>query len=140
MKALSIILLVILSSCQLAPLNEVESAVKHTTLQIQNKVTLYPVTEYIDGSLWEVQLYCFSGKSLVVYEIDPVPTGSTSLEFPLPDNCETVKVSWKFAPIKSQYYFGVANCRRYSEGQKTVTKNSNTLLIVDRDWSATPNF
>ena len=141
MKTLSIILLVILSSCQLIPQEEVDSPVgKHTTLQIQNKITLFPITEFIDGSLWEVKLYCFCGDTLVVYDVNPVLTGTTSVGFIIPDDCESVKVSWQFAPIKSKYYFGVANCRQYSEGQKTVTKNSNTLLIVDRDWSATPDI
>ena len=141
MRTLSFLILVILSSCQLIPQEEVESpVVKLTTLQIQNKITLFPVIEFIDGSLWEAQVYCFYGKELKVYEIDPVPTGTTSLELIIPDNCEKVKVSWKFAPIKSQYYLGVANCRRYSDGYQTITKYSNTLLTVDRDWSAIPGF
>lgn len=140
-RNLLLILFVLFCTCQLIPQEEIESAaVKRTTMQIQNKVTLFPVTEYIDGSLWEVQVYCFNEKSVVVNEIAPVPTGTTSVEFIIPDDCESVKVSWKFAPVKSQYYFGVANCRRYSGGKQTVKKNSNTLLIVDKDWSAIPGF
>lgn len=141
MKALSIILSTILLSCQLTPLEEVEPpVVKYTTLQIQNKITLFPITEFIDGSLWEAQVYCFCGKNLIESEIAPVPTGTTSLKINLPADCESVKVSWKFAPIKSKYYFGAANCRRYSTGQQKVKKESNTLLIVDQNWSVFPEF
>jgi hypothetical protein len=142
MKSLSLILLVIFSSCLLIPSEEVKSPVikNTTTLQIQNKITLFPKIEYIDGSLWEVQINCFCGETLVVYEISPVLTGTTSPRHIIPDSCDKVNVSWKFAPIKSQYYSGVANCRRYLEGQQTVIKDSNTLLIVDQNWSATPGF
>lgn len=135
MKIPSFILLVILSSCELIHQDDVESpAVKRTTLQIQNKITLFPKTEFIDGSLWEVEVNCFMRDTLVVYEISPVLTGTTSKELIIPNDCERVKVSWKFAPIKSQYYFGVANCRRYSDGLQTVTKYSKTLLILDQNW------
>lgn len=141
MKRLSLIVLVILCSCRLIPQEEIESpVVKNTTLQIHNKITLFPVTEFIDGSLWETEVYCFCGKTLEILEIEPVPSGTTTLELLIPDNCEKVKVSWKFAPIKSLYYFGVANCRRYSDGYQAVTKYSNTLLVVDQYWSAIPGF
>src|SRR5665647_2496036 len=96
MKRLSLILLVIFSSCLLVPPDEEKSPVnKNTTLQIQNKITLFPKIEYIDGSLWEVQLNCFCGDTLFVYEIDPVLTGTISPKQIIPDSCERVNISWK---------------------------------------------
>ena len=102
-----------------------------TTFQISNNLELYPRVELIDGSLWEVAIYYYIGDNIVkVDSISPVLTGEISAKIEVSSNYEKLKFSFQFAPKKSQYYFGCANCRRYSENFTIFLKGENNVIEI----------
>jgi hypothetical protein len=102
-----------------------------TTYQISNNLKLYPPVEFIDGSLWEVIIYYFIGNEIVkVDSINPILTGELSSKIKISSNYEKMKFSFQLAPKKSQYYFGMANCRRYSENFILIEKGKNIIIEI----------
>ena len=103
-----------------------------TTFQISNNLKLYPPVEFIDGSLWEVMVYYYIGKDVVkVDSINPILTDEISAKIEIPSKYEKIKFSFQLAPKKSQYYFGVANCRRYSENFINLDKGKNVVVEIN---------
>lgn len=102
-----------------------------TTYQILNNLKLYPNVEFVDGSLWEVVVYYYIGENIVeVDSINPILTSEISEKIEVQSNYEKIKFSFKLAPMKSQYYFGIANCRRYSEKFILLEKGKNSITEI----------
>lgn len=102
-----------------------------TTFQVSNNLELSPPVELIDGSLWEVVVYYYIGDNLVKMDsISPVLTGEISAKKEISSDYEKLKFSFQFAPKKSQYYFGYANCRRYSENFTFLRKGENNVIEI----------
>jgi len=102
-----------------------------TTYQISDNLKLYPPVEFIDGSLWEVIVYYFIDDNIVkIDSINPILTGEVSLKIKIPSNYQKMKFSFQLAPKKSQYYFGVANCRRYYGNFIFLEKGKNVVVEI----------
>lgn len=87
--------------------------------------------EFIDGSLWEVIVYYYIGQNIVkIDSLSPILTGEISSKIEILSIYEKLKFSFQLAPKKSQYYFGCANCRRYSENFTLLEKNKNTVVEI----------
>ena len=100
-----------------------QSLNQQTTLQIVNNLKLYPADEFVNGSLWEVELHYFNGDNLIkTVEINSILTGDTINIDVLPDY-EKLKISFKLAPEKLG---GVANCRRFTRDYIII--NSDTYI------------
>lgn len=102
-----------------------------TTYQISDNLKLYPAVEFIDGSLWEVMVYYFIDDNVVkIDSINPILTGEVSLKIKIPSNYQKMKFSFQLAPKKSQYYSGVANCRRYYGNYILMEKGKNVVVEI----------
>jgi hypothetical protein len=102
-----------------------------TTYQISNNLKLYPPEEFIDGSLWEVIIYYFIENEIVkVDSIEPVLTGEMSPKIKIASSYQKLKFSFQFAPRKSLYYLGCANCRRYSGNFTFIEKGKNIIIEI----------
>jgi hypothetical protein len=131
-RIIYLLILVFFISCDQALLpTESSSIASSTTFQISNNLKLYPAVEYIDGSLWEVVVYFYIGQDIVkVDSLSPILTGELSSKIEVPSAYEKFKFSFQMAPKKSQYFFGCANCRRYSENFTLLEKNKNTVVEI----------
>jgi|WetSurMetagenome_2_1015567.scaffolds.fasta_scaffold159919_2 hypothetical protein len=102
-----------------------------TTYQISDNLQFHPPVEFIDGSLWEVVVFYYIGNDMVgIDSISPVLTGNISAKIKVPSTYEKIKYSFQLAPKKSQYYFGCANCRRYSENFIFLVKGENNIIEI----------
>jgi len=102
-----------------------------TTFQISNNLELSPKLDLIDGSLWEVVIYYYIGDNLVNMDsLSPVLTGKISAIKEISSDFDKLKFSFQLAPMKSQYYFGCANCRRYSENFTIIKKGENNVIEI----------
>lgn len=120
-------------------INVIKSEVLPTTAtyQIQNGWTLFPITEYIDGSLWEVQVLFLNKNQLIgVDTIHKVPLmnnsgiyGTSEIYNVIP-NCDVIKISWVFAPKESIYYKNIFNIRRYITEDFIPIKNANIIISI----------
>lgn len=131
-KSVFALLIILCVSCDeiLIP-TESLPAESPTTFQISNNLKLYPPVEFIDGSLWEVVVYYYIGKDIIkIDSISPVLADEISAKIEIPSKYEKMKFSFQLAPKKSQYYFGVANCRRYSENFVLLEKGKNVLIEI----------
>jgi hypothetical protein len=102
-----------------------------TTFQLSNNLELFPKVELIDGSLWEVTIYYYIGNNLVKMDtISPVLTGEISAKKEISSDFDKLKFSFQLAPKKSQFYFGCANCRRYSKDFTILQKGENNVIEI----------
>jgi hypothetical protein len=131
-RLIYVLFMVFCISCDEALIPTESSSIElSTTFQISNNLKLYPPVEFIDGSLWEVVVYYYIGQDIVkVDSLSPVHTGEISSKIEIPSIYEKLKFSFQFAPKKSQYYFGCANCRRYSENFTFLEKNKNIIIEI----------
>lgn len=131
-RSIYVLFLVFCISCDEALLPVESSSIESsTTFQISNNLKLYPPVEFIDGSLWEVIVYYYIGQNIVkIDSLSPILTGEISSKIEIPSIYEKLKFSFQLAPKKSQYYFGCANCRRYSENFTLLEKNKNTVVEI----------
>lgn len=131
-RSIYVLFLVFCISCDEALLPVESSSIESsTTFQISNNLKLYPPVEFIDGSLWEVIVYYYIGQNIVkIDSLSPILTGEISSKIEILSIYEKLKFSFQLAPKKSQYYFGCANCRRYSENFTLLEKNKNTVVEI----------
>jgi len=136
-KSFVVIFVILCLSCdEVAIPTEPQTIGSNTTYQISNNLKLYPCVEYIDGSLWEVVVYYYVGNYVVKTDsLSPVLTGEKSEIVKIQPTYEKIKYSFQLAPKKSLYYYGNANCRRYSQDFIPLEKGKNTLIEI-HDLSA----
>jgi hypothetical protein len=77
---IGIVLLLAFTSCTKVIISEpVEKKAELTTFTITDNMKLYPPTEFVDGSLWEIIVYYYNKDVIIGFqEIDPILTGDKS--------------------------------------------------------------
>ena len=88
--------------------------------------------EYLDGTLWEVVVYCFIGEDVVREDIlSPIAYGGgTSEIMEVPDNFEKIKVSFKMLPKESSYYDMSGNVRKYTVTSFLLTPGIDNQIVI----------
>ena len=105
-----------------------------TTYQIINNVTKVPTTiEFLDGTLWEVVVFCYNGTDIIRQDnLDPIATdGGKSVITEVTSNIEKVKISYMFLPAKSPYYSLSSNKREYVVALTTLEKGKNNIITIE---------
>lgn len=121
-----------------------------TTYQILNaweKTT--SEVEYLDGSIYEVVVFCYNDKDEIIREDNFAVVnsgGGRSEKKPVTENIVKVKVSFKFLPPQSPLYDLSSNVRKYlvtinyltpgTNNEIVITENTmikNTISIVEKD-------
>jgi len=104
-----------------------------TTYQIINNMEYDPQTiEYLDGTLWEVVVYCYIGSDIIRQDnIEKVlPAGGKSEMIEVEPNYEKVKVSFKLLPPQSPNYDLSANHRLYVVAYTILEKEKNNIITI----------
>lgn len=133
MKNLSQKLLVVLSLILFISLIGCEKEEEKTTYQIANNFTpLATNTEYLDGTLWEVVVFCYTGTDIVRQDDIALiaPGGGKSEIKEVEPNYEKIKVSFKFLPSQSSNYDMEANHRMYVVAYLMLEKGKNNVITI----------
>lgn len=105
-----------------------------TTYQIINdcKVTTTS-TEYLDGSIYEVIVFHYSGEDIIKQDnIDDVSSGGgKSAIINVPAGSEKVKVSFQLLPPESPFYNLSANDRMYVVAFTVLEKGINNVIRIN---------
>ncbi len=105
-----------------------------TTYQITNNSDkLTYSTQYLDGTCWDVIVYCYSGTDVVRQDnlTEIKPEGGKSDIRDAGDNITKIKVSFKFLPPQSPYYDLSTNKRQYVDSLFTLEKGKNNMIVID---------
>ena len=126
MKKLSLILLTVLSfsflSCS-------KDSPVLTTYQIFNNSTKSTTTiPYLDGSMYEVVVYCYTGVDIVRQDnYDAIEPGQKTAMKEVPSTYTKIKVSYKMLPPASAYYDSSTNYRLYTVSYTLLEVEKNTV-------------
>lgn len=104
-----------------------------TTYQIFNNMTKSTSTmPYLDGSLYEVVVYCYLGADIVRQDnYDAIAPGQkTAIKEVLPTYTK-MKVSFKFLPPASDYYNMASNTRKYIVTYTPLEVEKNTISEIN---------
>lgn len=105
-----------------------------TTIEvINNNEKLENSFQQLNGSLWEVVVFCFRGDDVVdEIHLDPIRAeGGTSGIVEVDQDIEKVKVSFKLLPDDS-YYSGLDdNYRRYTVSYTYLDKGEHNIITID---------
>lgn len=109
---------------------------KPTTYQIVNNMELDtdPAIEYLDGSMWEVIVFCIDDVGDVVREDKHesiIAGGGSSKPKEITPNIVKLVVSFKFLPQESNFYDLDSNNRRYTVTRFVVIPETNNLIELD---------
>lgn len=107
-----------------------------TTYQITNNITPVDTTqteEYLDGTLWEIVVFCYNGDDIIRQDNLPFikPDGHKSAITEVTDNITKVKVSFKYLPHESPNYDLSINFRRYVVAFCFIEKEKNNSIVID---------
>ena len=115
-----------------------------TTYQIVNNWAYSPSTtdQYLNGTLWEVVVYCYNGTDIVRQDnIASVEySGGKSEVIEVPSNFEKVKVSFKLLPEASPNYDMEENVRLYVVAYTLLTKGTNNLITITGTTQCSPTL
>jgi len=120
------ILIFAFSSCS----KEVESV---TTYQILNTCSTTTPMEYLDGSLYEVIVFCYNAKDEIIRtdNLEPIDAGGgLSKKVTVTNEIVKVKVSYKMLPPESIYSDLSSNVRMYVVNVFYIEKGKNTTITV----------
>ena len=109
---------------------------KETTFQVINNVTeMNSDMEYLDGTLWEVIVFCYRGEDIAKQiNLDPIPPeGGVSNIITAEEGIEKVKVSFRFLPEESPFYDLSSNYRMYTVSYTYLTQEDHTEITIDDD-------
>ena len=103
---------------------------KLTTYQVTNTSSNSPsYTSYLDGNIYEVEVYCFSGSTVIRTDYYPViRKGETTKPKETPISCDRVYVSFRFIPQGYSGYNTISNRRRYSKSSVSIEDGKNTVV------------
>jgi len=89
--------------------------------------------QYLDGTLWEVVVFCFIGEDIAEQiNVDPVPgQGGESEKIEIKSSYEKVKVSFKMLPPESPLYDLYSNSRKYVVSYTFLEKGRNNVITID---------
>ncbi len=108
-----------------------------TTYQLVNAMESDsdPDFQYLDGTLWEVTVFCLDKDGDVVREdnLQPIPAGGGKSESKeLTANIEKLVVSFKLLPKQSEYYDLELNYRMYTVTRFVIVpETENEFKITD---------
>ena len=104
-----------------------------TTYQIINNSHEAAPIEYLDGSLWEVVVYSYTGTTIVRQDsFDQItPDGGKSPVTEVPATYDKIRVSYKFLPAKSAYSALPNNVRIYVVAYTTLEKGKNNIVTME---------
>jgi len=104
-----------------------------TTYQIFNNMTKSTSTmPYLDGSLYEVVVYCYVGADIVRQDnYDAIASGQKTTIKEVPPTYTKIKVSFKFLPPASDYYNMASNTRKYSITYTLLEVEKNTISEIN---------
>ena len=112
-----------------------EERINLTTYQVKNDcTTINSGFEYLDGSLWEVVVFCYNDKDEIVRQDNPAPISTAGGISPMKEvtkDIVKVKVSFKSLPPQSPYYELDSNIRRYVVTTFYLVEEENTVIVVD---------
>jgi hypothetical protein len=115
-----------------------------TTYQIVNNWEYSPSTldQYLNGTLWEVVVYCYVGSDIVRQDnIASVEySGGKSEIIEVPSNFEKVKVSFKLLPEASPNYDMAENHRLYVVAYTLLSKGTNNLITITGTTQCGPSL
>ena len=116
-----------------------------TTYQIINNIELdeNAALELLDGTLWEVTVFCLDDSGDIVREdfLDPVsPGGGKSEKKEVTSNIVKVVVSFKFVPRESQFYDMPTNVRKYTVAKYALTPETNNVIEFVENTSIKNNM
>lgn len=103
------------------------------TYQIQNNCSnLSYADRYLDGSIYEVEVYFFKSndKVLEIHEYDMVAVGTTTDIIEAPKGSKKAKISFRFVPMESLNYHIKENDRVYSVNYTELEKGKNTVIEI----------
>lgn len=108
-----------------------------TSYQIVNNNSFESDFEDLDGSMYDVIVFCFIGDNVVREDhYDKISSMSKSEIKGIPDNFEKIKVSFKMLPNNSPYAGISSNVRKYTvsytlieKGKKNVVELTGNTLI-----------
>jgi hypothetical protein len=104
-----------------------------TSYQVFNKTekSTYALDKYLDGSLWEVVVYCYIGDDIVRQDnFERIAPGEKSEIREVPDNFEKIKISFKLIPEQSKFYELSLNTRSYTVSYTLLSKDNNTIAEI----------
>jgi hypothetical protein len=104
-----------------------------TSYQVFNKTekSTYALDKYLDGSLWEVVVFCYIGDNIVRQDnFERIAPGEKSEIREVPDNFEKIKISFKPLPKQSQFYELSSNARSYTVSYTLLSKDNNTIAEI----------
>nr|WP_319268221.1 hypothetical protein [uncultured Draconibacterium sp.] len=124
-------LVLIITSC-----SDDDNETPKTTYQIVNNMEAdsNPAIEYLDGTLWEVTVFCLDETGDVVREdnLDPVHSGGDmSDKQDVADYITKVVVSFRFLPRESSIYDMESNNRRYTVTRYVMVEGENNMIEID---------
>lgn len=107
-----------------------------TTYQILNNSSkITTIDPYLDGTMWEVVVFCYAGEDIVnqdnINEIGP--DGSYSEKINVTPDVTKIKVSFKLIGPLSDYYDEDFNIRKYIVAFTVIQKGKNNLVTLDGD-------
>lgn len=105
-----------------------------TTYQVVNNSTLSTSSmEYLDGSIYEVVVYHYSGTDIIKQDaMDKVAAGGGKSEIiEVPASSEKIKVSYKMLPPQSTYYDLSSNHRLYVVAYTLIKQGENNVILLD---------
>jgi hypothetical protein len=127
-KLLPILALLFLFGCSK------DDEVEVTTYHIVNSVeTMDGSVEYLDGTMYEVIVFCFKGEDIVREDVlDPISSGGgISKEVELIPDIEKIKISFKFLPKESAFYDLSSNNRKYTLTTFLIEKGKDNEFIIN---------
>ena len=110
-----------------------DALVTPTTYQIFNNMAKNTSTmPYLDGSLYEVVVYCYVGVDIVRQDnYDAIAPGQKTTIKEVPPTYTKIKVSFKFLPPASDYYDMASNTRKYIVTYTLLEVEKNTISEIN---------
>jgi len=99
-------------------------------------------TEYLDGSMWKIVVYCYIDSDIVRQDnIDQISAdGGKSNMIEVPVNYEKVKVSFKFLLSQSPYYDMTENHRQYVVAYTSLETGKNNVITITDNTMVGPTL
>jgi hypothetical protein len=135
--------LIVLALISFSACNKSDDTPEKTTYQIINNMEDQgDEIEYLDGTLWEVTVFCYIGDDIARQDnVDPVePDGGESDMVEVKKEIEKVKVSFKLLPKASSLYDISANNRKYVASFFYLDKGKNTDIVIDGNTMVGPTL
>ena len=111
-----------------------------TTYRIINNATKnISSINYLDGTMWEVVVFCYKGTDIVRQDnfTSIVYEGGKSIATEVDPTFEKIKVSFRMLPPASEYYSNSLNNRIYTLSYFILEKGNNKDIIIDNNTMLT---